>query len=133
MRRRDDESATPGLVFGGNERQRFLAKFQSPAESAAEFQAGIPQALTMMNGAVIADATQVADSDILAALDAPFFSDEERLETLFLSTLSRRPRDRERAKLLPYIRKGGTSADRNKALGDVLWALLNSAEFMLNH
>ena len=27
----------------------------------------------------------------------------------------------------------GTEGDRRQALGDVLWALLNTAEFSLNH
>ena len=134
MRRRNDDPAMQqGLVPGGNERDRFLARFPSSEESTVEFQAGIPQALTMMNGAVVSNATQVASSDLLSALDAPFFSDEERLDTLFLSTLSRKPHGPERAKLLQYINKGESPADRNKALGDVLWALLNSAEFMFNH
>jgi hypothetical protein len=55
------------------------------------------------------------------------------VEVLFLSTLSRMPTDEEHAKLVPYVESGGATKDRRKALGDVLWALLNSAEFVLNH
>ena len=32
-----------------------------------------------------------------------------------------------------YVASGGPTGERRKALGDVLWALLNSAEFALNH
>lgn len=114
-------------------RQAFLNKFRAPGASPTDYQNGIPQALTLMNGRDVRDATDLEQSDILVALTAPFFNDEQRVETLFLATLSRRPSDRERAKFVAYVtEKQGTSAKR-KALGDILWALLNSAEFTLNH
>jgi hypothetical protein len=136
MRRRSN-------VAGGNQmagfrgfdggRQSFLAKFRAPTQGATDYESGIPQALTLMNGRVVREATDVANSDILIALDAPFFNDEERVETLFLSTLSRLPGDDERAKFVAYAKKGAGAKERRKALSDILWALLNSAEFALNH
>ena len=87
-----------------------------------------------MNGAMIAQATNLENSDVLNALEAPFFrNDGERIEVLFLSTLSRYPNDQERDNFAAYVNKGGAAGNRRKALGDVLWALLNSAEFILNH
>ena len=56
--------------------------------------------------------------------------DRERLETLFLGTYSRFPTPEEAASLLEHVETAETSRE---ALGDVLWALLNSAEFTLNH
>jgi hypothetical protein len=50
-----------------------------------------------------------------------------------MSTVSRLPHDFERDKFVAYAKQGGTDGDRRKALGDILWALLNSAEFALNH
>ena len=39
----------------------------------------------------------VVDKDLIAALaDSPFLNDQQRIETLYLATLSRPPRDRER-------------------------------------
>jgi hypothetical protein len=43
------------------------------------------------------------------------------------------PNETERKKFVKYVEAGKTSDDRRKALGDILWALLNSAEFILNH
>jgi hypothetical protein len=86
--------------------------------------------LVMLNGLLIASATDVQKSDLLAALiDAPFFTDEQRIEILYLSTLSRPPDDEERTRLLKFVSTGNSE----KALADVLWSLLNSSEFLLNH
>ncbi len=145
MRRRSSQSGAQqrsafGRGFDAN-RQTFLAKFQAPTQGATEYQSGIPQALTLMNGAYVGEATDLARSDLLIALEAPFFSDEQRVETLFLSTLSRLPSEEERAIFVARVRGSrhspsaadGSDSDRRQALGDVLWALLNSAEFTLNH
>lgn len=115
-------------------RQQFLAKFEAPTQKATEFQAGIPQALTMMNGPLVAEATDVDRSDILIALaDSPFMNTEQRVETLFLAALSRMPTPKERSRFVAYVDSGGRSGDSRQALGDVMWALLNSTEFILNH
>ncbi|MBT6156945.1 MAG: DUF1553 domain-containing protein [Planctomycetaceae bacterium] len=115
-------------------KQAFLAKFEAPAQRRTEFQSGIPQALTMMNGQFLVTATDVSRSDILAALiDASFFTNEERVEVLFLSALARFPEKAEREKFVAYVKTGGPTKDSKQALSDVLWALLNSSEFMLNH
>ena len=52
------------------------------------------------------------------------------LDELFLATLSRWPRDGEKKAALDQIR---TTADRRAAFADVLWALVNTREFILNH
>jgi hypothetical protein len=51
---------------------------------------------------------------------------------LFLATLSREPTERE-LKLCQKQLESRTSEQRAAAYGDVLWVLLNSAEFALNH
>jgi len=136
---RQREAVNPQAQFGqfgrafDQNRQLFLSRFEAPTQGATEFQAGIPQALTLMNGQMMAQATDLGQSDLLNALDAPFFSDSERVEILFMSTLSRAPAEPERAQFMRYVETGGPAKDRKKALGDVLWALLNSAEFILNH
>ena len=125
-------SFTYNRAFDQN-RQAFISKFDAPTQSATELQAGIPQALTLMNGSLIARATDLSHGDLLVAIEAPFFDDAERIEILFLSTLSRMPRQPEREKFIAYVESGGANNDRKRALSDVLWALLNSAEFVLNH
>jgi hypothetical protein len=133
MRRREAPATPqpqPGVIRGSDvAKQTFLQRFRAPTQGATEYEGGIPQALTLMNGASIRQATDLNQSDLLAALNAPFFTTDERVEVLFLSALSRPPRAEERAKCVAYVEQAGS----RKALGDVLWALLNSAEFMLNH
>lgn len=129
-------AATPVAAFGvaaNQGRQAFLNKFQAPTAGAAEYQAGIPQALTLMNGQLVADATDLEKSDLLGALSAPFFHDEQRVETLFLATLSRYPTAAEKLQFVNYATRSSDPKQRRAALSDILWALLNSAEFAMNH
>src|SRR5262249_8685380 len=107
-----------------------------------EFQTSILQALSLMNGALVTDATTLDRSETLAAVaDNPFMTTRERVETLYLATLSRMPTAKEAERRVKYIDnaagKGENKADKEKlrseALADVFWALLNSGEFILNH
>lgn len=111
-------------------RTEFLTKFANQSDKATEHQTSILQALTLMNGKLVADATSIERSETLAAVaDAPFMDMKERIETLYLATLSRRPSDKELLRLAGFV---GAEKDKG-ALADILWALLNSGEFMLNH
>ena len=127
----DDEKSL--LRLSNMTRQAFIEQFRAPPGQATDYQAGIPQALTMMNGQLIHNATDLERGGILRSLQAPFLSDSQRLEVLFLATLSRLPRDDEREELLHQIRATDNNEDKLAMLADVLWALLNSAEFTLNH
>jgi hypothetical protein len=123
-----------GLVrFADMSRQAFVDQFRAPTGQATDYHAGIPQALTMMHGGLIQSATDLSTSGLLTSLAAPFFSDEQRLDTLFLSTLSRNPEPKERELMLKAVAAAKSDTERQRALGDVLWALLNSAEFTFNH
>jgi hypothetical protein len=113
-------------------RQAFLAKFEGTPASAVDFSSGIPQALTLMNGDEIRAATDLESSGLLVALGAPFLTDAERVESMFLATLSRKPTDAERSRFLEYVSRKGAK-ERSRGLSDALWAILNSAEFALNH
>ena len=113
-------------------RQAFVAKLQSPSRSGTEYQAGVLQALTLLNGSEVFAASDNDQSSVLGSLAAPLFNDDQRVETLFLATLSRLPTTDERTKFTSYL-SSRPEAERNKALSDILWALLNSAEFGLNH
>ncbi|HXT60083.1 MAG TPA: DUF1549 and DUF1553 domain-containing protein [Pirellulales bacterium] len=126
---------TPGPApqMQGSTRQQFIARFNRSTQEATEFEAGIPQVLSLMNGELTTEITDPDRSGILLALESPVFDDAERIEALFLSVLSRPPSDDERKELLAYIESGGAAHDRRKAFGDVLWTMLNSSEFILNY
>ncbi len=132
-------------LLGGNRsaRTEFLTKF-ARSERAVEAQTSILQALTLMNGKVIADATSLDRSETLGAiLDAPFLSTPERIETLYLATLSRKPLAKEVDRATKFIDEAAKNASNkdddarqaaySNALADVFWALLNNPEFVLNH
>lgn len=129
---RSDFQPIPSSLFDPR-RQAFVAKMPLRGQNGTEFDAGVLQALTLLNGGDVAAATSLEQSALLVGLDAPLFSDDERIETLFLATLTRRPAAEERSTFVEYVSKGGTTQDQRAALSDVLWALLNSAEFILNH
>jgi hypothetical protein len=135
-----------GFIGRGGPRDEFLGKFANSSDRATEVQTSILQALALMNGRYVADATSVSNSQRLAAiLDMPSWDTEKRLEALFLSTVSRRPKAKELEKLTAYVKQatepeeGKTLTDAEKekryrdALADVFWVLLNSGEFYLNH
>ena len=132
-------------LLGGNRsaRSEFLTKF-APSERPIEAQTSILQALTLMNGKVTADATSLTKSETLAAVvDAPFASTAERVETLYLAALARKPEAKELARAVRFVEdavKRGAARDEKSrreafgnALADVFWALLNTQEFILNH
>jgi hypothetical protein len=127
------EAMVPGQPPTPNSRQQFIARFNMATAEATDFVAGIPQILALMNGALTGEATDASRGGLLQALDAPVFDDRERVEALFLSVVSREPTDAEKDKLVRYVAQGGETGDRRHALGDLLWAMLNSPEFILNH
>lgn len=110
----------------------FLDKFALPGRK-ADPQTSILQALSLMNGRFVADATDVENSATLGAIaNMPFLSVTERIEALYLATLSRKPTSEELERLSRYVADDDASKFKRN-LSDVMWVLLNSAEFRLNH
>jgi hypothetical protein len=118
----------------GAARAEFLVRFANATERPIDVQTSILQALAMMNGKLITDATSLHGSATLkAVIDSPFLDSAGRIEALCLAALSRKPRADESARLVKYVDRGGPSGDGKQALADVFWALLNSSEFLFNH
>jgi hypothetical protein len=120
-------------------RAEFLSKFTDRGEKPTEGRTSIQQALALMNGQYVAGATSLTKSPTLAALtDFPLMTTAERIEALYLATLSRRPRPAELDRMVKYVEEAGKEArDKDtasaRALADVFWMLLNCAEFKANH
>ncbi|MGO9465218.1 MAG: DUF1549 and DUF1553 domain-containing protein [Isosphaeraceae bacterium] len=87
----------------------------------------LPQALFLMTDAALFDKIKSGRVKALAASDR---CDALAVEELFLATLSRLPDDDESRAALDRLRM---RTDRASGLIDVLWALINTREFMLNH
>lgn len=132
-----DAASTEGsfnLTRAGNsERDQFLQQFRTPSGRSTEYHGGIPQALTLMNGTLIDNATGVAKSGLLKSLKAPFFTNKQRVEVVYLAVLSRHPKPAEWELLNQYINDKTPAEEVQETLSDILWALLNSAEFTMNH
>ncbi|PQO45525.1 DUF1549 and DUF1553 domain-containing protein [Blastopirellula marina] len=128
-----------GLLRGNNDgnlndgmRNQFVTRMRTAGKDRTTFDTGMPQALALMNGPPVSTATDPNTSGILRAMSAPFLSDEQRLNVLFLAAYSREPNEQELLRYEEFL-KSASPQEQSKALGDVLWVLANSAEFMLNH
>jgi len=116
----------------GRARRQFLTRF-ALAGSAGEPETSVQQALTLLNGDFIAWATDPEKcATLLAITETPGLDLPQRLEALYLATLSRKPDATERERLERYVRKAKPDREAQR-LADVFWMLLNSAEFRLNH
>jgi hypothetical protein len=105
-------------------REKFVNFFLAGADQASttEYEAGIPQALKLMNSKISGSPA------VQRQFAGPGSKPAEVVEKLYLATLSRRPTEAEAKKLTGYMAKAGTPAE---ACGDILWALLNSSEFAM--
>ena len=127
-RAQEGKKAAAGGKAGPNNGPRnvFVAFFGvDETVGVTEFQSGIPQALNLMNSARINQAVQ--NNPLVRATGK---TPAEVIEKLYLGTLSRRPNAEELTKMAAYVQKSETPT---KGYGDILWALLNSSEFTLNH
>lgn len=114
------------------QRIQFVARMRTASKDRTFFDTGMPQALAVMNGPPVSTATSPDTSGLLKALSAPFLSDEQRLNVLFLAAYSRPPYPDELKRYQEFLQQADPG-QQSAALGDVLWVLANSAEFMLNH
>ena len=127
-------SDNPFVIDADTPRARFLELFRDENESPLARETTILQALAMMNGDFVDNATTLENSQTLRAIaDFPLMSQDEKLESLFIAALSRKPTESEKETFGKYVTKGGAAGNSNDALADVFWVLLNSSEFLLNH
>jgi len=83
----------------------------------------------MMNGQFV---TQMTDPDIgllAAVINFPDMQTEERIETLYLAALGRKPRPAELKRMIEHC----SARELPVALSDIFWAILNSSELLLDH
>ncbi len=121
-----------GKKGGVSPRSQFLTQFALRG-SVSEPETSIQQALALMHGRFATEATTERTSMLLAAVAGlPRLQAAERIEILYLATLSRPPSPRELTTALDFVVEKGKARER-EGLADVFWALLNSTEFRLNH
>jgi hypothetical protein len=107
-------------------RTQFVNFFKGEENAdSTEYQAGIPQVLRLMNSPQLNNASMLAP--VLKSDKTP----AQVVEHLYLATLSRRPTAHELERTLALVHKHAD--EPRQAYGDILWVLLNSSEFTLNH
>lgn len=93
----------------------------------------LSQALHLMNGATVRDKVG-AEGNILGDLLGQGIADGQVVAALYERAYARRPSQREQDRIARFAaaeRAAGRS--RRRAFENVLWAVLNSEEFQLNH
>ena len=112
----------------------FLETFDRPkrvtgCECERSAGATLAQALLLSNSEEIENKLASGEGRI-ARLLKENRTDEQAIEELYLAAMTRPPRPEELGKTVSYV---GGASNRQQALEDVLWSLLNSKEFMFNH
>jgi len=88
----------------------------------------LPQLLHMQNGEVLKKIER-PDGRLMTMMQAKA-DDAAIIDTLFLATLSRLPNEDERGRVTAAL-KG--AENREEAMQDLFWALMNTKEFAFNH
>jgi hypothetical protein len=110
---------------GGGPRGQFINFFRvEEGTDPLEYQDGIPQALRLMNSPQLNNGGKALEEAMRRRPTA------EALSYLYLATVSRLPTEAELKRYTEYV---GKKRDTRTAYTDILWALLNSSEFRLNH
>ncbi len=118
--------ANAARLRNASPRALFIAFFKGDDNAEpTEYQAGIPQVLRMMNAPMLNNFATLAP--LLKSDKTP----EQIIERLYLTALARRPSAHELQRCVALVRKHAD--EPRQAYGDILWVLLNSSEFTLNH
>lgn len=130
----DGEVINTGGRYAGWDRHPFLKAFgQPPRELACECEregdVSVARVLEMKNGSFVQEKIRAADNR-LGKLLARKLPDAKILEELFLATLSRPPLADELKAALDVVQR---SANKREAWESVLWALLNTNEFLFRY
>ncbi|MDA0284349.1 MAG: DUF1549 domain-containing protein [Planctomycetota bacterium] len=105
------------------------------------FDGTVPQALMMMNGNLVDLALESEQGTLLDRITRSSTTENEKIETIALAALSRMPSRQESAAVRKMIRESAPRSTRlvdqqlamRSGLQDLMWACLNSNEFILIH
>jgi uncharacterized protein DUF1549/uncharacterized protein DUF1553 len=118
----------PAARFAGGPRRQFTTAFgYDPSTRRDEIQSSIPQALTLMNMPMIAAGLRGTGNTMLARKLAAIKDDPALVQELYLRVLGREASQSELTTCLQFVKQVN---NRTEAFEDVLWGLVNSAEFL---
>ena len=84
----------------------------------------LEQALQLLNGQHVSRQIKASDQAYTT------LNDNELIETIYLAAYARFPQDEEQTKTLNYL---SHSASRTEGIQDLIWAIVNTQEFMFQH
>jgi hypothetical protein len=132
LRTIDQNSSLVARTFRFFREQDFVRDYGDAGEAELDPRSGtVSQALLRMNGKPTRDLFDAGPFNAAGRL-ASMAGDESLVDLCFLVTLTRRPTPEERDHFLPSVRDTKKDA-RSRATEDLLWALVNSAEFSWDH
>ena len=101
---------------------------ESPCECERTSDVSLGQTLNMVNGPTIGDAI-AHPQGVIAKTVAAGTTNENLIETIYLSALCRKPSPEESTRAVEYF---ATAGDAKAAGEDLMWALINSPGFLFN-
>ena len=114
----------------------FLVTFGLPRRDILQERVGAPtlaQALHLMNGPAVREKVE-SQGNVIGSLLREGCSDSEIVSSIYERAYSRAPAENELEGLAKFLEtESDAGRDRRRALENVLWAVLNSKEFQLNH
>ncbi|MEO2087974.1 MAG: DUF1553 domain-containing protein, partial [Gemmataceae bacterium] len=137
----DTKNKFPGLPLGaravqiadGQTSTYFLTTFGRPTRETVcscevRLEPTLSQSLHLMNGDTVGP--KIQQGGLVAKMLQDKRTPAQVIETIYMRALSRTPTTIELQKLLAQV---DASPNKQQALEDVFWAVLNSREFMFNH
>jgi Protein of unknown function (DUF1553)/Protein of unknown function (DUF1549) len=121
-------------LVDGEVNHPFLKAFGQPARELAcecerESDGNLGQALQLINGPTVNEKVRNPNNRLGTLLTAKK-TESEIIEDIYFAALARAPFDDEKKVALAHVAKG---TDKRKAWEDVLWAVVNTREFLFRH
>ncbi len=111
-------------------RKKFLAAYANPPrEPEGDFAPSVKAALFLSHDATVLSWLQPKDTTLVERLQAETDL-PKAIETIYQTVLSRSPTAEETTSMTAFVNEAD---NRSRALGDVIWALMNTTEFGLNY
>ncbi len=116
----------------------FLTIFGKPeGESACECErsgdASLAQCLHLLNSPELQTKLSSGNGRAISMAKDSTTSIPEKIRQLYLAVFSREPRPKELATAEAHIQRAETDEDRRRAYENIVWALVNTKEFLFNH
>ncbi|MEX0718075.1 MAG: DUF1549 and DUF1553 domain-containing protein [Planctomycetaceae bacterium] len=115
-------------------RSLLISRFGEPLNGVGVYQGDVFENLHFANeGNLQQFLYDSGRNQLLADMANSEATPEEKIDEMFLTVLSRRPTDAERAKYLAYVGQATEPTAQATYWADAIWVLLASSEFRFNH